>query len=112
MSSQNFSCRIFLNHLSKNLSSATPVSWLRQKQPSHQKGLSPTHFHLFLTELVSCKSVMLPQQLLCNADPKHHEHTNQNICEYNKPGREVIMLRTDQKMSFIVQLRILQFQRN
>lgn len=73
---------------------------------SHQKGHLPTLFHLFLIGMVSCESVMLPLLLLCNADPKHLENTNQNICKYNKPGREIIMLWTDQKMSFTVQLRI------
>lgn len=71
---------------------------------NHQKGHLPTLFHLFLIGMVSCESVMLPLLLLCNADPKHLENTNQNICKYNKPGREIIMLWTDQKMSFTVQL--------
>lgn len=69
-------------------------------------------FHLSLTQLVSRKFAMLLYWLLCNADPKHHKHTNQTVCEYSKPGREVIMLWTDQKRFFIVQLRILQFKRN
>lgn len=103
---------IFSSILAKIYHMLLLTSWLREEQPHHQKGLSLMLFHLFLTQLVSCKSMMLPPWSPCNADPKQYKHMNQNICKYNRSGREVIMLQTDQKMSFIVKLRILQFKRN